>query len=240
MYFANCLVIDFRGLPIRPFTGLPLTLSSKIEGWRVEAFRRADPRISHEDLAARMCVKIEYAADGQQVQIPFARKGAISAKSRRYRESSGTVTWEGREGSEKLREYFWSLLPQHCKDNNLAMPRDLTEAEKAQVATINLGKYPKRARKTPAQGTPAQGSGRPRKRMTTEQYVQGIRNRAAAAMDKEARSEKKTRRRKAASKSKTTEPTAEAPPVDGSDIPDREQDFVDLIDNADPSQEYLE
>lgn len=199
LYFADCLVVDYRGRPIRPFRDIPLTLSSKIEGWRVEAIRRPDSRISHEDLSARMCVKIKV-VNGQPVRTPFVRKGAISAKSRRYREASGTVTWESREGSKTLRDYFWSLLPQECKDKNLAMPRDLTEHEKAQVATINLGKYPKRARKAPALSS--------RKRMTHDAYIKGVRDKAATAGTKEvqqARKANKTRRRRAVRKTTTSE-----------------------------------
>ena len=192
----------------------------------MEAFRRADPRISHEDIVGRFPVRIDFPANGQPIRTPLARKGAISARSRRYRESSGTVTWEGREGSGKLREYFWSLLPQYCKDNNLAIPRDLTEIEKAHVATINLGKYPKRARKVP---TLPSG----RKRMTHEQYVKSINDRKAAAVDQEARKEDnkarrntKTRRRKAAADSQTTEAAAEAP-VDDTGSLDLQQDLTD-------------
>lgn len=47
-------VLDAHGNPIRDFQFLPRYLSSKLEPWRYEAYKRMDPRLTYTDLWARM------------------------------------------------------------------------------------------------------------------------------------------------------------------------------------------
>ena len=48
----GCLSPD--GFPIRAHQGLPLTISTKIEGWRLDAIMRHNPAITMPDIRARM------------------------------------------------------------------------------------------------------------------------------------------------------------------------------------------
>lgn len=168
MYFDGFLVIDHKNQPLRAFQGIPLTLSSKIEGWRAEAIRRADPRIRNMDLMARMPVKVEPSANGRPTRKPMVLENTLAGRQSRFRENAGAITW-GKGGAKNVRDFFWALLPQHCKDNNLALPRDLTPTEKWQLLELNVGTKPEKARNAPKTD----------KGMTREQYIDGIRSRAA-------------------------------------------------------------
>lgn len=170
MYYDGFRVIDHESQPLRPFRGIPLTLSSKLEGWRAEAIRRSDPRIRNMDLIARMPVKVEPSANGMATREPLVKINAVAGRQSRYREQAGAITWL-RPTARNVKEFLWALLPQNCKDNNLALPRDLTKKERWELLALNLGKNPRKARKTKAD-----------KAMTHEQYIDGVRERAAGGI----------------------------------------------------------
>ncbi|MCJ1462356.1 hypothetical protein MMC07_000956 [Pseudocyphellaria aurata] len=167
MYFNGYLVIDHEGQPLRPFRGVPLTLSSKLEGWRAEAIRRSDPRIRSVDLIARMPVKVEPSANGKEIRNPLVKENAVAGRQNRFREQAGAITWV-RPTAKNVHDFLWSRLPQNCKENNLALPRDLTKQEQWQLRALNVGKKPERARKIPTTD----------KGMTREQYVDRVQMRA--------------------------------------------------------------
>lgn len=168
MYFDGYLVVDHEGQPLEPFRSIPLTLSSKIEGWRAEAIRRSDPRIRNTDLIARMPVKVDQSANDIPTRTPLVQVNAVVGRQSRFREKAGAITW-GRPTAENMHSFLWSLLPQHCRDNNLALPRDLTQQERGKLRALNVGSNPAKARKV------AKGE----KGTTREQYIDGVRNRAA-------------------------------------------------------------
>ncbi|MCJ1264619.1 hypothetical protein MMC22_004493 [Lobaria immixta] len=167
MYYDGFLVIDYESQPLRPFRGIPLTLSSKLEGWRAEAIRRSDPRIRNMDLIARMPVKVEPSANGMATRVPLVKINAVAGRQSRYREQAGAITWL-RPTARNVKEFLWALLPEDCKNNSLALPRDLTKKERWELLALNLGKNPRKARKTKAD-----------KGMTHEQYIDRVRERAA-------------------------------------------------------------
>ncbi|MCJ1467045.1 hypothetical protein MMC07_005667 [Pseudocyphellaria aurata] len=197
MYFDGYLVVDHECQPLRAYQGLPLTLSSKLEGWRAEAIRRSDSRIRNMDLIARMPVKVEPSANGIPRREPVVKLNAVAGRQARFREQAGAVTWT-RPTPRNVLDFLRSLLPQLCKDNNLALPRDLTQQERWQLRALNVGKRPDRARKVPNAD----------KGMTREEYVDDVRKRAAgtpAPRDGNVR-----RRRKEATRMAKREATAES------------------------------
>lgn len=171
MYFDGYLVIDHEGQPLKPFRCIPFTLSSKIEGWRAEAIRRSDPRIRNMDLIARMPVKVEPSANGIPSRKPVVKTNALAGRQNRFREQAGGITW-AKATAKNVRDFLWSLLPQDCRDNNLALPRDLTRQEIWQLRALNVGKKPQKARKVPNAD----------KGMTRDQYIDGVRKRAAGIL----------------------------------------------------------
>lgn len=170
MYFDGLLVIDHESQPLRAFQGIPLTLSSKLEGWRAEAIRRLDPRIRNMDLIGRMPVKVEASANGIPTREPLVKVNAMAGRQSRFREQAGAIIW-AKTTTDNVHDFLWSLLPQHCRDNNLALPRDLTQQERGRLRALNLGKHPERARKVPDAD----------KGVTREQYIDGVHRRAAGS-----------------------------------------------------------
>lgn len=215
MYYDGFLVIDHESQPLRPFRDIPLTLSSKLEGWRAEAIRRSDPRIRNMDLIARMPVKVEPSANGIATREPLVKINAVAGRQSRYREQAGAITWL-RPAARNVKEFLWALLPQDCKDNNLALPRDLTKKERWELLALNLGTNPRKARKIKAD-----------KGMTHEQYVDSVRERAAGVT----RGGNARRFRKEAVRGARRESTAETlPETPMSFKEESEQEFGTLPD----------
>ncbi|MCJ1423418.1 hypothetical protein MMC29_001301 [Sticta canariensis] len=206
MYFDGFLVIDHEGQPLKPFLSIPLTLSSKLEGWRAEAIRRSDPRIRNMDLAARMPVKVEPSANGEPTREPSVKLNALAGRQNRFREQAGAITW-ATATARSVYDFLWSLLPPDCRDNNLALPRDLTSQERWQLRALNVGKKPERARKIPDAD----------KRMTGDEYIDGVLKKAAGIQEPKGGN---TRRlHKKAVRNARREATAETQP-DASSIQD--------------------
>ncbi len=53
------IVLDKDGHPLRHFQHMPLTLTSVVEGWRLEAIKLSDHRIGYMDFRARMLIQPE-------------------------------------------------------------------------------------------------------------------------------------------------------------------------------------
>lgn len=229
IYFDGFLVLDYKGHPLKPFRNIPLTLSSKLEGWRAEAIRRSDPRIGNKDLVVRMPVKVKQEANGETTRDLSLKDNAIAARQSRYREEAGAITWV-RKPPSNVYDFLWSLLPQHCKDNNLALPRDLTSQEQGKLKTLNLGKRPDNARnKKGGRDLTSQEQGQPKvlnlgkrpdkarnkreeweKRTTHDQYIASVLEKASGRGGKARRQHKKAVRN--ARRESTADSQDESPP----------------------------
>lgn len=200
MYFDGFLVVEHECQPLRPIKGLPLNISSKLEGWRAEANRRSDLGFRNMNLIARMPVKVKPSANGIPRREPVVKLNAVAGRQNRFREQAGVITWTSPTATD-VYNFLWSLLPQLCKDNNLALPRDLTQQERWQLRAFNVGKRPDRALKVPNAD----------KGITREKYVDDVRKRAtstSAPRDGNAR-----RRRKKVTRMAKREATAESKSV---------------------------
>ncbi|MCJ1467044.1 hypothetical protein MMC07_005666 [Pseudocyphellaria aurata] len=215
MYYNGYLVVDHECQPLRAFRGLPLTLSSKLEGWRAEAIRRSDLRIRNMDLIARMPVKVVPRENGISIREPLVKVNAVAGRQKRFREQVGAITWL-RPTARNVHDFLWSLLPKRCQENNPSLPRDLTQQERWQLKALNVGKRPDRARKVPNAD----------KGMTREQYIDDVHQRAGTLVSPGA-SSRRLRKETArmAMREAKREATADAKPV---------QDLAVLLDFAAP------
>ena len=228
IYFDGFLVLDYKSQPLKPFQNIPLTLSSKIEGWRAEAIRRADPRIGNKDLVVRMPIKVKQEANGETTRELSLKDNAIAARQSRYRDEAGAITWI-RKPPTNVFNFLWSLLPQHCKDNNLSLPRDLTSQEQGKLKELNLGKRPDNARNKKKRDLTSQDQGqlkalnlgkRPdkaqnkreewEKRTTNAEYIASVRAKASGRGGKARRQHKKAVRN--ARREFTAESQDQSPP----------------------------
>ena len=128
-------VIDWDNKPIRDFRNLPLTISSKVEGLRMEAWLRADTRITFPDIAARMWT--EWSPKDRRI-APKYRSRALSKRPSNARTRCGLISWLKKKGREAQTEYMDSLRTDAQRMANLGVGRDLDSQEKARYSLLGL------------------------------------------------------------------------------------------------------
>lgn len=148
----GCVVIDQDNHAVKAWSELPLCISSKVPGWKMEAWRRMNPKISILDFAARM-VKMDKPLD--------SARNKLSMRMQRFRLKGACITWVEREGCQAIKNYMTNLIGPACVAANSieAFGRDLTEAEMAQATRANKGRFPQRSRHKAKVEFPALESG---------------------------------------------------------------------------------
>ena len=135
MKYKGRVVIDCDDKPIRNFRNLPLTISSKVEGLRLEAWLRADTRITFPDIAARMWT--EWSPKDKRI-VPKYRHRALSKRPSNARTRCGLISWLKKKGREAQTEYMDSFRTDAQRMANLGVGRDLTSHEKARYSLLGL------------------------------------------------------------------------------------------------------
>lgn len=146
MKYKGRIVLDTHDQPIRDFH-LPLTISSVVEGLRIEAWTRADSRISLGDIEARVWTKV---VAGKRV--PAFDKRVLSKRASNARTRASLISWVKKAHREKQTLLLDDRRTKEQRDRNLAADTDLTAADKAEYALIGLkkskeSKAPTRARR---------------------------------------------------------------------------------------------
>lgn len=72
------------------------------------------------------------------------KASALSARCRKFRERAGAISWDGREGSNKIKAFIENIVKP--VDNSTRASRDLTEDELGALRLENFGKMPKKAK----------------------------------------------------------------------------------------------
>ena len=133
MRYKGHVVLDCAGNPIRDFR-IPLTVSSKVEGLRVEAWMRRDDRLTLGDIEARLWTKVR--PDGSRV--PMFDKRALSKRASNARSRAGLIGWVAKIGRDRQFAFLDSLRTPAQRASNLATDRDLTSIEKARRDHLGL------------------------------------------------------------------------------------------------------
>ena len=121
---------------------MPLTISSSIEGGRIENIQRTDGRIAIEDFQDRMIDMVS----GKPVQ----GRSAFTNRTMRYRLENGLASWSPRDGSLVIKKIMLRHLTPYQLDNNSTKGyAGLTDAERAEIRNNNerTGRYKSRAGK---------------------------------------------------------------------------------------------
>ncbi len=139
------LLLDFSGEPIRDFPSLPLVISSKVEGWRVEAWRRSDSRMKCTDIIARIPVKWATDRAGHRTLGPMERVASVRERASKFRMKAGLITWKNQRQDPKIEKFMDELRSPAERANNRSISRNLTSQEKGLLASLNLGTRPDRA-----------------------------------------------------------------------------------------------
>lgn len=124
LLFNGHLVKDYGGTPIKAFRNLPLTISSAVEGLRVEAWTREEPRLKLGDVIAR--IRTQASAGGR---VPIRNERYLATQTKIFRIASGLRSWHERSGTQPAVNFMDSLRTDAERANNLATDHDLTEDE---------------------------------------------------------------------------------------------------------------
>lgn len=134
MRFNGHIVLDYSGNPIRAFD-IPWAISSAVEGYRAEAWMRADRRMKTTDIVARLYTKLE-----ETVRVPIYNERGLATRMKRFREEAGLVSWNVQHAKPQAIAFFQSLRSPAQKDHNLAVQRELTMAERSNYTWITIEK----------------------------------------------------------------------------------------------------
>lgn len=125
------ILVDIHGEPLRDFSTLPLVISSKVEGWRVEAWLRSDTRIAAADIVARIPVKLVNNAAGEQTQVPEYSSATLRERARKYRVKAGLVCWDTRIRNIDLSYDF------DCREERPENPEEIQAVQDALQRTYD-------------------------------------------------------------------------------------------------------
>ena len=127
LLFNGQLVLDYKGTPIRAFRNLPLTISSAVGGFRLEAWTRQDiQRLHIDDILARL--RTWHTPNGPK---PLKRNVDLRDRANDFRLRSGLISFRGLKTADRdaPRAYLDSLRTPAQKASNQAADRDLTKDE---------------------------------------------------------------------------------------------------------------
>ncbi|MCJ1405073.1 hypothetical protein MMC11_008299 [Xylographa trunciseda] len=139
---AGELILDIVNDPLLDFAELPHTISSCEKPAFLEAWFRSNSRIVMKDIRGRMLQDPKGDWDGGVDPI---RTGTIGMRMTRLRETHGMISWRKKKGSDKIKAYLDSILPQKCKAaNSIKNFRVLHPHEKFALHLGNVGQMPER------------------------------------------------------------------------------------------------
>ena len=134
--YKGRVVLDCDDNPIRNFR-IPLTISSQVEGLRIEAWIRQDDRLTLKDIVARMWT-IDYIDKGKKKKKPRWDKRALSKRASNARARVGLISWATKKGRERQIEFLDGLRTEAQRESNQATDKDLTARQKAEHQLIGF------------------------------------------------------------------------------------------------------
>lgn len=140
--YRGRIVLDPEDDPVRKGLEIPLVLSSQYEGYDIEVVRRLNPNISFRDFRARMPRSF---IKGSTRRSSWGLS-TLSIRNTLFRLAARCLAWTDREGSDILKAYLDTILPQACHaENSTEGFRDLTNLEVKRAREPNKGSFLKRA-----------------------------------------------------------------------------------------------
>ena len=88
---------------------------------------------------------IETSKRGVVSSRPLPKGSTFSGRARHFRERAGAISWDKREGSDKIKLYIRDIV--RPTNNSTLGSRDLTKDEVAKMRIVNFGTKPGRAKK---------------------------------------------------------------------------------------------
>ena len=132
MRYKGRIVHDVAGNPVRDFQ-IPLTISSAVEGLRIESWMRSDDRLTLRDIEARMWTK-----DGPHGRKPCFSKRLLSKRASLARVKAGLISWMAKKGRDAQTAYMDSLRTPANRAANQVRDEDLSFQQRAAYADMGL------------------------------------------------------------------------------------------------------
>ena len=151
--YRTILVVDWKLRPISDFQVMPLTLSNKFEGSKIEAIKRLDARIDLGEFVKRMPYKVNPEATSlEDWYIPYYKNnGSISNRAQHFRQKAGCCTWKGRANDKEhvsIRDFMDKRRgPWQKEHNTIRGLSDLDKKERLCIKALNFGTRSDRGRK---------------------------------------------------------------------------------------------
>jgi len=154
MMYGDKIVLDPDNRPVRNFQEIPLTVSSKVEGWLMEAIRRQNHQITPHDFRARM----PRDPNGTDLRDsagnwtgpdddPLCTPGALDMRMTRWRAKHRCIAWTKKAGSKELKADLWGKMTDEQKiANSTEGMQDADNQELQSIQAINKGKYMQRSK----------------------------------------------------------------------------------------------
>lgn len=127
------VVLDTWEEPIRDFR-IPLTICSRVEGLRIEAWMRGDNRLTLGDIEARLWTKI---VPGVGRRPSFDRR-VLSKRASLDRCRTGLISWLPKRGRDEQTAFMDSLRTPEQRAKNQVTDQDLNTQQRAHYAKIGL------------------------------------------------------------------------------------------------------
>lgn len=97
------VVLDQESHPVLNWPQVPHTLSSKLEGWRIEALRRTIPGLETSHLRARMPRNVTPSVDRVK---PVYGLSTLRHRASRFRDEHQIGAWDERQGSVQKKQRY--------------------------------------------------------------------------------------------------------------------------------------
>lgn len=89
--YNSKLVVDYHQVPVRNFPSLPLVISSKAEGWRIEAWSRSTGRTRIINVVVRLPVIVTADPAGRRRWEPGYQAVTLQERTKNFRQLTGLV-----------------------------------------------------------------------------------------------------------------------------------------------------
>ncbi|MCJ1435825.1 hypothetical protein MMC27_005201 [Xylographa pallens] len=157
MMHEGKIVLDVENRQVRDFYEMPLTISTQIEGWFIEALIRLNPYIRYTDFISRM----------PGTSSHLVTPNVLNMRASRWRTKTWCRSWTKKDGTETIRAYMWSKMTaeQQVRNSTRGMGT-ATAAQVKEIESLNKGKlnrgkrgHGKRAREVEDNGDTTESDG---------------------------------------------------------------------------------
>ena len=132
MVYDRKIVLDAQNYQVRDFYEMPLTISTQIEGWFVEALIRLNPQIRYNDFIARMPGNLPWRATAN----------VLNMRASRWRMKNWCISWIKKGGTKAIRAYMWDKMTPEQQEENSTKGMGIPTAEEIkEIEGLNKGKF---------------------------------------------------------------------------------------------------